>query len=91
MDKNSESVKELVEYLEKNIKKGYKIESLKWALINQKKSKSEIDKAIKIVENRSVKQKEEPKKEIEIIKEEIKIDILPEKKSFWSRIFRKKS
>jgi hypothetical protein len=40
-------ITELKEYVIKNSRKGYTIESLRWALINQGYSKLEIEKAIK--------------------------------------------
>ncbi len=40
-------MRELVEYIKKNLKKGYTKESLKWALINQGYSRLEVEKAIK--------------------------------------------
>lgn len=85
MERNQESINKIIEYLDRNIKKGYKIEDLKWALINQKHSKTEIDKAIKIIEAKMAKPKEEPQKEIEIIEEKAQI---PEKKSFWQKLFK---
>ena len=38
---------ELIEYIKKNIKKGYTKESLKWALVSQGYSKLEVEKSIK--------------------------------------------
>ncbi len=87
MVSNEDSITALVSYIERNMKKGYKIEGLRWALINQKHSKSEIDKAIKIVEARtpSVKKEDERKEEIrEATREQL---IEPEeKRGFWSRL-----
>jgi hypothetical protein len=37
----------LVDYLKRNLKKGYPLESLKWALINQGHSNLQVEKAIK--------------------------------------------
>lgn len=86
MAKEDESVKSIVEYLEKNINKGYKLEELKWALVNQKRSKIEIEKAIKIIEARRPKPKEELPKQIEVIEE---MPIVAEKKGFWKKLFGK--
>ncbi len=41
-------IKRLVEYIKKNISKGYNVESLKWALINQGVNRSSVNRAIKI-------------------------------------------
>lgn len=66
MPNEGESVKKIVEYLEKNLEKGYKIEGLKWALINQKYSKSDIDKAVDIISARTAKVgKEQKEKEVQ--------------------------
>ena len=39
-------VKDLIEYIIRNLKKGYTKEALKWALINQGYSRIEIEKAL---------------------------------------------
>jgi hypothetical protein len=59
MPKEKEVVTKIVDYVEKNLKKGYKLEELKWALINQKYSKIEIDKAIAIISARTAKSQQE--------------------------------
>ncbi|MCW8965490.1 MAG: hypothetical protein OQK82_02200 [Candidatus Pacearchaeota archaeon] len=81
----------LVDYLIKNIKKGYSIESLKWALINQGYAKVIIENAVKQANKELAKQvpafKEKPQIKYEIIDENNNpIEI---KKSFLKRIFRK--
>jgi hypothetical protein len=86
MVKEDESVKAIVEYLEKNLSKGYKLEQLRWALVNQKHSKIEVEKAIKIIEARRPKPKEEAPKQVEVITEE---PVVIEKKGFWKKIFGK--
>jgi len=90
MVREDSAIQPLVDYIEKNLKKGYKLESLKWALINQKHSKIEIEKAIKIIQARTPAAKEEDLKEMQeasiaaVKKEEI---FFPKKKSFWKRFF----
>jgi hypothetical protein len=37
----------LIDYIKKNLKKGYPLESLKWALINQGHSNHQVEKSIK--------------------------------------------
>ncbi len=44
-------IEELSEYIKKNLKKGYTMDSLRWALIDQGHSKMEVSKAIKKVED----------------------------------------
>jgi len=87
MATSAESTKIIVDYLDKNLKKGYKLEDLKWALVNQKHSRIEIDKAIRIVEARTPSVKKDEQK-VEEIKEATHEFIMPEKKKgFFSRLF----
>ena len=51
----------LVDYIKKNLDKGYKIADLKWALVQQGHSKLEVEKAVKEVNDLIALQK--PKKE----------------------------
>ncbi len=81
--------KKIVDYLKKNLKKGYTIESLKWALIGQGYSRTSVERAIEELNKELAKKapilKEEPVIKYEIVDEKdrpIKI-----KKSFWKRIF----
>jgi hypothetical protein len=84
-----EGKRKLVDYLKKNLKKGYTIESLKWALINQGYSRTALERAIEDLNKELAREapilKEKPVIKYEIIDEKnqpIKI-----KKSFWKRIF----
>lgn len=87
MANSADSVKQIVDYLDKNLKKGYKLEDLRWALVNQKHSRIEIEKAIKYVESRTPSAKKEEQK-IEEIKEATHEFIMPEKKKgFFGRLF----
>ena len=79
----------LKDYLKKNLKKGYTIESLKWALTRQGYSRTTIEQAIiqthKEFAEAAPVLKEKPIISYQIIDENdnpIKI-----KKSFWKRIF----
>ncbi|MFH1787646.1 MAG: hypothetical protein ABH811_02550 [archaeon] len=83
-------MRRLVEYFKKNLAKGYTIDSLKWALINQGYSKIEINRAVEQVNK-------ELAKKAPIVKEKpiIKYEILDEhdnpiviKKPWWKRVFR---
>ncbi len=51
MIKKGDYIGELAEYIKKNLKKGYTLDSLKYALIGQGHSKLEVEKAIKRVED----------------------------------------
>ena len=75
----------LVEYLKKNLKKGYPEESLKWALVNQGYSRTLVDSALEITHK-------ELAEEAPVIKEKpiIKYEVLDEnnnpieiKKPWW--------
>ena len=85
MFKRKSYMQELVEYIKKNLKKGYTKESLKWALINQGNSKLEIEKALRKVDEELAKEapilKTKPEIRYEIIEPKI------EKESFWKRLF----
>jgi len=81
--------KNIVDYFKKNLKKGYTLEALKIALINQGYSKV-------LVENASRQAVEELSKEAPVLKEKpvIKYEIIDEndnpvkiKKSWWKRVF----
>jgi SOS response regulatory protein OraA/RecX len=78
--------KPIVEYLRKNMAKGYKPQDLKWALINQGYSRMEVDKAIKMVSEFEALQRpkkiEEPK--VEPI---VEMPEVPAKKGFFKRLF----
>ena len=43
-------IDKLTDYIEKNLKKGYTKDSLRWALVNQGYSRIEVDKALKRVD-----------------------------------------
>ena len=47
MFKKRNLIDELVDYIMRNLKKGYTKESLRWALVNQGYSKIEVERAIK--------------------------------------------
>lgn len=61
----SNQFRTLVNYFRKNTKKGYKSESLKWALINQGYSRSAVEKALAEAEkekNKEIKEQQEKAK-----------------------------
>ncbi len=76
----------LVEYLKKNIAKGYKPEDLKWVLINQGHTRTQVEKAIKYVE--ALEQAQKPKPRNIFTNTTFNMPhVTEEKKSFWKRIF----
>jgi len=78
----------LKNYLKKNLKKGYTIESLKWALIKQGYSRTSIDKSIEQIHKELAEEapilKEKPMISYQIIDE--KDNPIEVKKSFWRRL-----
>ena len=80
----------LVDYIKKNLKKGYPTDTLKIALINQGYMRSMVDEAvqeaIKQMASEAPVIKEKPEIEHEVIVDEPVV----EKKSFWKRLFGKK-
>jgi hypothetical protein len=81
--------KELVDYFRKNLKKGYPLDSLRLALINQGYSRIMVNSAAE-------KANEELAKEVPVFREKpkIKYEIIDEndmpvkiKKLWWKRIF----
>jgi hypothetical protein len=84
-----EQRKKLVDYLKRNLKKGYTMDALRWALINQDYSKSLIERAIEQTNKELAEAapviKEKPKITHHVIDEydqPIKI-----RKSWWSKVF----
>ena len=75
---------QLVEYVKKNIAKGYTLESLRWALINQGHSRVEVNRAIAIT-NQELAQRAPVLKEKPIIKVET-IPIVEEDSSFFKKL-----
>ena len=78
----------LIDYLKKNLAKGYTFESLKWALVRQGYSRAIVEKAIEQAHKELAEKapilKEKPKIKYEIIDENDKPITI--KKSFWKRI-----
>ncbi len=80
---------QLVDYIKKNLKKGYTKESLKWALVNQGHSKIEIEKAFKQAEDDLAREAPimKTKPEIKYEAYDASNNPIPAKKSFWQRFF----
>ena len=80
---------EIAEYLKKNLLKGYTLESLKIALINQGYSRIFIDRAIEEMNKNLAKTapilKEKPKITHQILDENDSVLII--KKHWWKKIF----
>lgn len=86
--------KNIVEHLKKAIKKGYRANSLKWALINQGYSEVIVDKAMKQVEKELAEEEHTKERELDKEKPKITYQVYDErnrpigKQSFWKRFFR---
>ena len=80
-------MRDIINYIKRNLKKGYTKESLKWALLNQGYSKFEIERSLRKVDF-ELAQEAPPLEAKPIIKREI-INKRPheEKKGFWRRLF----
>ena len=83
MIRETDYIKQLVEYFKKNLSKGYTADSLKWALIQQGYSKMEVEKAFDIVGNELSIKEDLPENETEVKQEK---QIIIEKKPFWKKI-----
>lgn len=85
--REAEHLRKLTDYFKKNLKKGYTIDSLKWALIGQGYSRTSVEKAIE-------QANKELAKEAPVLKEKpvIKHEIIDEnnmpmpQKSWWRRL-----
>ena len=89
--KQEDYVIKLAEYVRKNIAKGYTIDSLRWALINQKHSRTTVEHAVELAQKQlaaSAPKIEAPKKvEFVEVAEEAKA---ADKKGFFSWLFGRK-
>lgn len=84
-----EYVEKIVEYIKKNLKKGYTEESLKWALINQGYTRSIVERAIekahKELSEKAPVLKSKPVIRYQIIDEND--NPITIKKPWWKRVF----
>ncbi len=84
-------IKQLAEYIKKNLAKGYTLDSLRIALENQDYSKLSIGRAIKLVHEEMAKKapkiKEKPVIRYEIIEEKSVDQEETPKKGFLKRLF----
>ncbi len=92
MIKNKDYVQQLSEYIKKNLSKGYTLDSLRWSLINQGYSRTAVERAITLTNEQlartAPKMQEKPHIIYEVIDEPHNSEKIPEKKSFWKRLFR---
>ena len=82
-------VAEISDYIKKNLKKGYTLDSLKWALINKGHSKIEVEKALKKVQDEMAREApvlKRPEPSMEVINQTDETKEEPEQKPFWKRM-----
>jgi len=80
-----DQTKPLIEYIEKNMKKGYKLEDLKWALINQGNSRTAVQKAVDYLEKNKKTDVPKPVK-VEAPKEEVNYEAIEmSEPSLWQK------
>jgi len=87
--RETDYIGKLVSYFKKNLKKGYTIESLKWALIGQGYQRISVERAIEKL-NKELARKAPVLKEKPVIKYEIideKDQPIKVKKPWWKRLF----
>ena len=78
----------LLDYFNKNIKKGYKLEELKIVLLRQGYLRSDIDRVMFIIKQKTKKEQEDREKEEREKKEVVEVVEEPvEKKGFFRRLF----
>jgi len=81
-------IRQLVNYLKKNLSKGYTLESLKWALISQGYSRSEVNRAIKITNKELAKSapKLKEKPVIKVEREPILQELEKKEEGFFDKL-----
>jgi len=85
--RKTDYIQQLSDYIKKNLSKGYTQEALKWALIDQGHSRTEVERAVKLANEQLALSA--PKM---VEKPVIKIETIPpteiEEKGFWARVKR---
>lgn len=84
--REAEHRRKIIDYLKKNLKKGYDTESLKWALVKQGYSRTLVDHAIREA-NAEIAKETPVAKEKPVITHEIVTDEPPVQKSWLKRFF----
>ncbi len=79
--------RKIIDYLKKNIRKGYPVQTLRFALINQGYMRPMVDESIEQAMKELAKEapvlKEKPQIEHEVVEDDV---IVPVKKSWWRRL-----
>ncbi|MEK6793034.1 MAG: hypothetical protein AABX96_00250 [Nanoarchaeota archaeon] len=91
MKKDETYISSTVNYIKKNMQKGYNKDSLKWALINQGNSRIEVDKAFTQAEKEMAREYSTESQRLASMTPPARIEtIMPDvekKKGFFSRFF----
>lgn len=87
MVKKGDYIEDITEYIKKNIKKGYTVESLKWALVGQGYSRMEVEKAITKVDSDLASEAPVLNTKPIIKYEVVDPPKVEEKKPFWKKLF----
>ena len=87
MKKDENYMQQLVDYIKKNLSKGYTLESLKWALIEQGHSRVQVANALELFNKQMAAQApklvEKPQIKVETDVTDIKVE---EESSIWSKV-----
>ena len=89
MQKKGDYIGELAGYIKKNLKKGYTMDSLKYALVNQGHSRLEVEKALKRVQEEQAKEAPILETKPSIVYEAVDMDniqIEKDPRPLWKRI-----
>ena len=91
MKKDETYITSTVNYIKRNLQKGYDKDSLKWALINQGNSRIEVDKAFAQAEKEMARDSSIESQRLASMQPPARIEpIMPDvekKKGFFSRLF----
>ncbi|MEK6908551.1 MAG: hypothetical protein AABX23_00680 [Nanoarchaeota archaeon] len=91
MQKDETYLTGTVNYIKRNLRKGYNKESLKWMLIKQGTSRSEVEKAFVQAEKEIINEQIAESRRLQSMQPAPRIEpIMPEvekKKGFFSRLF----
>ncbi len=85
--KEAEFMRIMTDYIKKNLKKGYTVDSLRWALVGQGYSRTAIEKALQQVHKELAEEVPAIKEKPQITREIISEEPVKEKKSFWKKLF----
>ena len=80
------STQDIADYIKKNLKKGYTLDSLRFSLISQGYSKISVENAIDLANKQMAKEIPQIKERPEIIYKVVTETVKTEPKSFWKKL-----